>query len=69
LRLLRPAASQVIGLFVSDWRQTGVVLAVLAVGWFVVGRTHSLAAGVAVVLLLGAQLVYFASAAAARRGR
>jgi hypothetical protein len=38
MRFLRAAASEVIGLFVSDWAQSGVIVAILAVGWFAVWR-------------------------------
>ena len=40
MRFIRAAASEVIGLFVGDWAQTLVSIAILAVGWFLLSRFH-----------------------------
>ncbi len=65
MKFLRAAARQVIGLFVSDWVQSAVIVAILAAGWFAVSRLGS-AVLVAIVLLLAGQLVWFARAEARR---
>jgi hypothetical protein len=65
MKFLRAAASQVIGLFVSDWVQSGVIVVILAVGWLAVSRVGPVAV-VVIVLLLAAQLVWFARAEARR---
>ena len=63
---LRAAGSEVIGLFVGDWTQTGVSVAILAAGWLALPRLH--VEGVAYVLAfaLAVQLI-LATAAEARR--
>ena len=66
MSFLRAAASQVIGLFVSDWVQSGVIVVILGVGWFAVTRIGP-AAVIVVVLLLAVQLVWFAQAEARRK--
>jgi hypothetical protein len=65
LSILRAAAARVIGLFVGDWVQSVVVLAIIAVGWFAVVELGAPAL-VALVLLLAGQLVWFARAEARR---
>jgi hypothetical protein len=65
---LRAAVRQVVGLFVSDWVQSGVVLAIIAVGWLAVSRWGPIAL-VLLVLLLAAQLVWFARADGLRMSR
>jgi hypothetical protein len=65
---LRSAAREVIGLFVSDWVQTVVILAILAAGWYAISGLHTtpLPVLVALVLLLAAQHIWFALAEARR---
>jgi hypothetical protein len=65
---LRAAVRQVVGLFVSDWAQGGVVLAIIAAGWLAVSRLGTPAV-VVFVLLIAAQLVWFARAEGVRRSR
>ena len=65
MRFLRAAVRQVVGLFVSDWVQGGVVLAIIALGWFAVARWGGIALFV-FVLLIAAQLVWFARAEGVR---
>jgi len=62
---LRSAGQQVIGLFVSDWVQSAVILVILALGWLAVSKLGAPAL-VALVLLLSGQLVWFARAEARR---
>lgn len=68
MRFLRSAASQLIGLFVADWLQTAVIVAILGAGWYAMAGMHMspLPVLVALVLLLGAQLVWFTLAEARR---
>jgi hypothetical protein len=68
VRALRAAAAQLAGMFVTDWRQTVVILLILAGGWALAADTHSPLAGGVMLLLLGAQLVYFTIAEARRQG-
>jgi hypothetical protein len=68
LKFLRSAAREVIGLFVSDWVQTVVILAIVAAGWLAISVLHinSPAVLIVLVLLLAAQHVWFALAEARR---
>ena len=68
MRFLRSVAREVIGLFVSDWVQTLVILAIVAAGWLAISVLNiaPLAVLVALVLLLAAQHVWFAIAEARR---
>jgi hypothetical protein len=63
---LRAAVRAVVGLFVSDWVQSAVIVAILALGWLAVSRVTPWAL-VGVVLLLAGQLVWFARAEARRK--
>jgi hypothetical protein len=65
VKFLRAAGGQVVGLFVGDWLQSGVVVVILAAGWFAVSRLGA-AALILLVLLLAGQLVWFARAEAKR---
>ena len=65
MKFLRAAGREVLGLFVGDWLQSGVVVVILAAGWFAVSRLGPPAL-VLIVLLLAAQLVWFARAEAKR---
>jgi hypothetical protein len=68
VKFLRSAASQLIGLFVADWLQTAVIVAILSAGWYAIAGLHAQPLGVlvAMVLLLAAQLVWFTLAEARR---
>jgi hypothetical protein len=68
VRFLRSAAREIIGLFVSDWVQTAVILAVVAACWLAIAVLHITAPAVlvALVLLLAAQHIWFALAEARR---
>ena len=65
MSFLRAAGREVLGLFVSDWVQSGVVIVILAAAWFAFPRVGP-SALVLLVLLLAAQLVWFARAEAKR---
>jgi hypothetical protein len=66
MKFLRAAAARVVGLFVTDWVQSVVVVVIIAAAWLAVARLGT-AAVVVFVALLASQLVWFA-VAAARRG-
>ena len=68
MKFLRSAAREVIGLFVSDWVQTVVILAIVAAGWLAISVLHitPLAVLIALVLMLAAQHIWFALAEARR---
>lgn len=68
MSFLRAALQEVLGLFVSDWFQAAVVVAILALGWFAVARLGPVVLP-GLVLLLAAQMVWFARAEARRRQR
>ncbi|HET7419228.1 MAG TPA: hypothetical protein VFL27_02480 [Candidatus Dormibacteraeota bacterium] len=61
MSFIRAAIKEVVGLFVSDWVQSGVIVAIVAVGWIAVARFGA-AAAILLVVLLAAQLVWFAQA-------
>lgn len=65
MNFVRTAVRQVLGLFVSDWFQVAVVLVILGLAWLAVSRLGAPAL-VALVVLLAAQLVWFARAEARR---
>ena len=65
MKFLRAAGREVVGLFVGDWLQSGVVVVILAAGWFALSRLGAPAL-VLLVLLLAGQLVWFARAEANR---
>jgi hypothetical protein len=68
VKFLKSAAAQVIGLFVADWVQTAVIVAIVAAAWYAISGLHltPLPVLVALVLLLAAQHVWFALAEARR---
>lgn len=68
MRFVRAVIDTVVGLFVSDWIQSAVVLAIVALGWFAVGRWGPVAL-VVFVLLIAAQLVWFARADGLKRSQ
>jgi hypothetical protein len=68
MRFVRAAVAQVLGLFVGEWRQTLVSLAILGAGWFVLSRVQVVGLAYVVGLALAAQLVY-ATTSEARRKR
>jgi hypothetical protein len=71
VKFLKSAAAQVIGLFVADWVQTVVILVTLAAAWYAIAGLHAAPLPVlfGLVLLLAAQLVWFAVAEARREAR
>jgi hypothetical protein len=71
MKFLRAAAREVIGLFVTDWVQTVVILAIVAAGWIAIGVLHitPLVVLIALVLLLFAQHIWFVLAEAGRASK
>jgi hypothetical protein len=69
LRFLRAAAAEVVGLFVGDWAQTLVSVAILALGWLVLSRVHLEGLAFVVTVGLAAQLVYATTLEARQRAR
>jgi hypothetical protein len=68
LRFVRAAVDEVVGLFVGDWTQTAVSVAILALGWLALSRLHMTGLAFVLCVALGVQLV-LATAAEARRTR
>jgi hypothetical protein len=61
MSFVRAAVQRVVGLFVGDWLQSAVVLAIIAVGWLAVVQLGPPGLVLLVILLAG-QLVWFARA-------
>ncbi len=68
MRFVRAAVDEVVGLFVGDWTQTIVSVAILGLGWLALSRIHVLGLAFVLCVALGVQLV-LATAAEARRTR
>ena len=68
MRFLRGAVDEVVGLFVGDWTQTIVSVAILGIGWLALSRLHILGLAFLLCIALAVQLV-LATAAEARRTR
>lgn len=68
MKIVRAVIDEVLGLFVSDWIQAAVTLAILAIAWFLIPRFHYAAIAFALGAALGVQLI-FATGAEARRTR
>ncbi len=66
MKWFRAAASEVIGLFVGDWVQSGVSVAILAAGWLALPRLHVEGVAYVLAVALAVQLI-LATAAEARR--
>ena len=68
MRFIRSAGSEIIGLFVSDWLQTVVIIAIVAAAWYAISglRISPIPVLVGLVLLLAGQHVWFALAEARR---
>jgi hypothetical protein len=69
MNFIRAAGAQIVGLFVGDWVQTGVSVAILALGWFALSQVHVSGLGFVVAIALGAQLVYATTLEARERAR
>jgi hypothetical protein len=69
VKFLRAAGAEIIGLFVGDWVQTGVSVAILAAGWFLLSRVQVDGLAFVVAAALAAQLVYATTLEARQRAR
>jgi hypothetical protein len=69
MKFLRAAGAAVLGLFVGDWAQTLVSIAILALGWFLLSRFNTTGLGFVVALALAVQLVYATTLEARTRDR
>lgn len=68
MSFLKAAVDEVVGLFVGDWTQTMVSVAILGLGWLALSRFHILGLAFVLCVALAVQLV-LATAAEARRTR
>ena len=68
MKFLRAAVEEVVGLFVADWVQAAITVALIAAGWLALPRFHVEGLAFALAVALAVQLV-FATAAEARRTR
>ena len=59
---------EVVGLFVGDWMQTFISVAILALGWLALPHVHLYGLAFALAIALAVQLI-LATAAEARRSR
>jgi len=66
VRFLKAAVDEVVGLFVGDWTQTIVSIAILGIGWLALSRLHVMGLAFVLSVALAVQLV-LATAAEARR--
>ena len=69
MRFIRAAAQEVVGLFVGDWAQTLLSVAILAVGWLAPSRIHVIGLAFVVATALAVQLVYATTVEARKRAR
>ncbi len=69
MKFIRAAATEVVGLFVGDWLQTLVSVAILALGWLVLSRIHVDGLGFVIVVALAVQLIYATTLEARDRAR
>lgn len=68
MSFVRAAIEQVVGLFVSDWFQSAVVVAIILLGWLAYAKFGAPAL-ILLVLLLAGQMVWFARAEAKKSRR
>ncbi len=68
MKVVRAVVDEVVGLFVSDWTQTAVTVAIIAIAWFLIPRFHFAAIAFALAAALAVQLIV-ATGAEARRAR
>lgn len=69
MKFLRAAGAEIVGLFVGDWVQTGVSVAIIGLGWFILSRMHVDGLAFVVVIALAAQIVYATTLEARQRAR
>lgn len=69
MKFIRAAASEVVGLFVGDWAQTLISVAILALGWFLLSRVHLGGLAFVIAMALAVQLIYATTIEARKRVR
>jgi hypothetical protein len=69
MKFLRAAGAEIVGLFVGDWVQTGVSVAIIGLGWFILSRIHVDGLAFVVAIALAAQIVYATTLEARQRAR
>ncbi len=69
MKYIRATATEVVGLFVGDWLQTLVSVAILALGWLLLSRIRVDGLGFVVVVALALQLIYATALEARERAR
>ena len=69
MKFLRAAGAEIIGLFVGDWIQTGLSVAILAAGWLLLSRVHIDGLAFVLAIALAAQIVYATTLEARQRAR
>jgi len=69
MKFLRAASAEIVGLFVGDWVQTGVSVAIIGLGWFILSRMHVDGLAFVVAIALAAQIVYATTLEARQRAR
>ncbi len=69
MKFLRAAGAEIVGLFVGDWVQTGVSVAIIGLGWFILSRMHVDGLAFVVAIALAAQIVYATTLEARQRAR
>lgn len=67
MRFLRSAVAELVGLFVSDWVETLVILVILLAAWILFRGHHATWPGFAVAGALGLQLVLMTARETRRR--
>jgi hypothetical protein len=68
MKVVRAGVDEVVGLFVSDWTQALITIAIIAAAWLAIPRLHVAAIAFVLALALAIQLI-FATGAEARRTR
>lgn len=58
MRFFRAALKELVGLFVTNWTETAVTVAILALAFIAAHFVSTFVIGIALVLLLATQLIY-----------
>jgi hypothetical protein len=69
VNFIRATGARIVGLFVGDWVQTGVSIAILALGWLLLSRVHVAGLAFVLVIALAAQLIYATTLEARQHAR
>jgi hypothetical protein len=69
MRFLRAAVEEVVGLFVGEWTQTLISIAILGAAWLLLARTHGGPIAFVLAVALAAQLIYATTLQARRTAK